>query len=335
MINMTKLALPNLISVKSYFFGNTRLGFIKALFKVLAESLSSWIDHRGASKGAALAFYALFSLAPILILAIAVAGYFFGVATAQYQVIYQMQNLIGNNGAQAIQALLAAAQDPYSGRIATVVAIVILFIGATSVFAELKGSLDELWGVQKSALSPVSVLLRTRLLSFGLVLVLAFLLLISLMVSTLLNALEQYVGGVWISSALLFATLSALISFGVITCLFAVIYKMLPDAPLSWGDVAIGSMFTANLFTFGKYLIGLYIGNSSVASSFGAAGSVIALLLWVYYSAQIFFLGAEFTRQYALRFGSLKQLKQQQVALDKIVAEPLHAIESGPHQTKS
>lgn len=325
MINMKKLALLNFISVKSYFFGNTRLGLIKALIKVVIESLNSWIDHRGASKGAALAFYALFSLAPILILAIAVAGYFFGVATAQYQIINQIQGLIGHNGALAVQALLDAAQDPSAGRVATAVALGLLLIGATSVFAELKGSLDELWGVQKSALSPMSVLLRTRLLSFGLVLVLAFLLLISLVVSTLLNILEQYVGGVWSSSALLFTTLSSLIAFGVITCLFAVIYKMLPDAPLSWCDVAIGSMFTACLFTLGKYLIGLYIGNSTVASSFGAAGSVIALLLWVYYSAQIFFLGAEFTRQYALRFGSLKQFKQQQVALDKIIAEPLKA----------
>jgi len=326
---MTKLALPNWISAKSYFLDKSQMKLIRALINLLTESLSSWINHRGASKGAALAFYALFSLAPILILAIAIAGYFFGNASAQYQIIYQTQNLIGNNGAQAIQALLAAAQDPYSSRVATVVAIVLLFIGATSVFAELKGSLDELWGVQKSELSAVSVLLRTRLMSFGLVLVLAFLLLISLVVSTLLKALEQYVGGIWVSSALLFASLSILISFSVITCLFAVIYKMLPDAPLSWSDVAIGSTFTASLFTLGKYLIGLYIGNSTAASSFGAAGSVIALLLWVYYSAQIFFLGAEFTRQYALGFGSLQQFKQQQVALDKVVAEPLHAIESG------
>lgn len=302
------------------------MGFLKALIKVFTDSFSSWIDHRAASKGAALAFYALFSLAPILILTIAVAGFFFGPAAAQGQIIHQIQSLVGRNGAMAIQAILAAARDPAGGQLATIVAIGLLFIGTTSVFAELKGSLDELWGVQKSELSPMSILLRTRLLSFGLVLVLTFLLLISLVVSALLNVFEQYISTVWSNSVHLFATLTSLISFGVITSLFAVIYKMLPDAPLSWHDVAIGSIFTACLFTLGKYLIGLYIGNSAVASSFGAAGSVIAILLWVYYSAQIFFLGAEFTRQYALRFGSLKQYKKQQSELDKMVARPLNSI---------
>lgn len=302
------------------------MGFLKTLVKVFIDSFNSWLAHRGASKGAALAFYALFSLAPILVLTIAVAGLFFGATAAEGQIIYQIQNLVGLNGAVAIQAILVAARDPVGGQIATIVAIGLLLIGATSVFTELKGSLDELWGVRKSELSPISILLRTRLLSFGLVLVLAFLLLISLVVSALLNFFEQYVGNVMSSSAQLFTTLTSLVSFGVITCLFAVIYKMLPDEPLSWRDVAIGSMFTACLFTLGKYLIGLYIGNSAVASSFGAAGSVIAILLWVYYSAQIFFLGAEFTRQYALRFGSLKQYKQQQFELDKVVANPLKNI---------
>jgi membrane protein len=302
------------------------MGFLKTLVKVFIDSFNSWLAHRGASKGAALAFYALFSLAPILVLTIAVAGLFFGATAAEGQIIYQIQNLVGLNGAVAIQAILVAARDPVGGKIATIVAIGLLLIGATSVFTELKGSLDELWGVRKSELSPISILLRTRLLSFGLVLVLTLLLLISLVVSALLNLFEQYVGNVMSSSAQLFTTLTSLVSFGVITCLFAVIYKMLPDEPLSWHDVAIGSMFTACLFTLGKYLIGLYIGNSAVASSFGAAGSVIAILLWVYYSAQIFFLGAEFTRQYALRFGSLKQFKQQQFELDKVVANPLKNI---------
>lgn len=317
----TFLSAVRLSSIR-YYLKNS-IFFIKCLARVIISSFNSWIDHRGASKGAALAFYTLFSLAPILILAIAVAGYFFGTAAAQGQIIHQIQSLVGLNGAQAIQALLAAARDPVSGLLATVVAMVLLIVGATSVFTELKGSLDEMWGVQKSSLSPVSVLLRTRLLSFGLVLVLAFLLLISLVISTLLTLLQQYAGGIWSSSAALFAILSWLVSFSVVACLFAVIYKMLPDAPLSWRDVAIGSVFTAGLFELGKKIIGFYLGNSAVASSFGAAGSVIALLLWVYYSAQIFFLGAEFTRQYAICFGSLKKQKEQQIALDKILAKPL------------
>lgn len=283
--------------------------FLKNLVSLIIKSFNAWVDHRGGSKGAALAFYTLFSLTPILILVIAVAGYFFGDDAAQGQIILQIQDLVGRNGAQAIQALLAAARDPSGVLLATIIATVLLIIGATSVFTELKGSLDEMWGAQKPISSPISILLKTRLLSFGLVLTLTFLLLISLVVSTLLTLLQIYVGGIWSSSALLFASLSWLISFSVITCLFAVIYKMLPDAPLSWYDVLIGSIFTAGLFSFGKYLIGLYLGNSAVASGFGAAGSIVALLLWVYYSAQIFFLGAEFTRLYALNFGSLRDKK--------------------------
>ncbi len=280
--------------------------WVRRLKIVLIESLRSWIDHRGTSKGAALAFYTLFSMTPILVLAIAVAGYFFGAKAAQGEIVAQVQGLAGPNGAQAIQALLAAARDPASGRVATLVASILLLLGATSVFAELKGSLDELWGLSKPGGSAFSVLLRTRLLSFGLVLVLAFLLLVSLIVSAALAMLERYAGGALGSSVAVLATISSLISFGVIACMFAVIYKTLPDAPLSWRDVWIGAVFTAGLFSLGKYAIGFYLGNSGVASSFGAAGSVIALLLWVYYSAQIFFLGAEFTRQSALEFGSLR-----------------------------
>ena len=299
----------------------------KSIVKVFVESLVSWIDHRASSKGAALAFYTLFSLAPILVLAVAVAGYFFGVEAAQGRMISEIRYLVGQNGTNAVQAILATARDPVAGVWATALASLLLLIGATSVFTELKGSLDELWGVEKSKLSPVGVLLRTRLISFSLVMALAFLLLISLVISAALSMFENYAGVVLSSSGSIFSVLSTLISFGVITSLFAVIYKMLPDAPLSWHDVSMGAIFTAGLFILGKYLIGLYLGNSDVASGFGAAGSIIALLLWVYYSAQIFFLGAEFTRQYALSFGSLQHKKEQQLALDKVQAKPLAAIE--------
>ncbi|MGZ8271104.1 MAG: YihY/virulence factor BrkB family protein, partial [Methylophilus sp.] len=191
------------------------MNFFKPVIKVFADSVMSWIDHRAASKGAALAFYALFSFAPILILTIAVAGFFFGSAAIEGQFFYPLQSLVGSNGALAIQAIVASASDPIEGWLATLVAVVLLFIGATSVFTELKGSLDELWGVQKSKLSPMSILLRTRLLSFGLVAVLAFLLLISLAVNSLLTLLEQYAGGIWSSSAFLFTILSSFISFTV------------------------------------------------------------------------------------------------------------------------
>jgi membrane protein len=273
---------------------------------VLVNSLVAWIDHRAGSKGAALAFYTLFSMAPILILTIAGAGYFFGAEAAQGEIIAQIEGLVGRNGAQAIQALLAGARDPASGLAATIIASVLLLVGATSVFAELKGSLDEIWGLEPPKGLAIVAFLRNRLHAFGLVLVLAFLLLVSLVLSAGLAVLERFAGGVWLSSHDLLAGLSSALSFAVISCLFAVIYKALPDAPLSWRDVWVGAAFTAGLFGLGKYAIGLYLGNSAVASSFGAAGSLIALLLWVYYSAQIFFLGAEFTRQYALEYGSLR-----------------------------
>ena len=274
---------------------------------VLIRCLSAWIDHRASSKGAALAFYTLFSMAPILILAIAGAGYFFGAEAAQGEIIAQVEGLVGRNGAQAIQAVLAGARDPTAGLAATIIASVLLLVGATSVFVELKGSLDELWGIEPPRGLAVVVFLRTRLHAFGLALVLAFLLLVSLTISAALAVLERYAGGIWSSSYYdIFAIVSSVVAFGVIACLFAVIYKVLPDAQLSWRDVWIGAAFTAGLFSLGKYAIGLYLGHSGFASSFGAAGSLIALLLWVYYSAQIFFLGAEFTKQYALTFGSLQ-----------------------------
>jgi membrane protein len=282
--------------------------------KIMLESFKAWIDHRAASKGAALAFYTLFSMTPILMLAIAVAGYFFGEQAAQGEIIGQIQGLVGPNGAQAIQALLAAARNPVSGLMATISAVVLLVVGASSVFAELKSSLDEIWGIVRPGHSAFFTLLRARFLSFSLVLVLAFLLLISLVFSAAIAMLERYVGNMWSGSLLILSAVSMIFSFGIIAILFAVIYKMLPDAPLSWRDVWIGAVFTALLFSLGKYGIGLYLGNSGVASSFGAAGAMIALLLWVYYSAQIFFLGAEFTRQYALMYGSLQDQRMRGLA---------------------
>ncbi|HKQ25649.1 MAG TPA: YihY/virulence factor BrkB family protein [Burkholderiales bacterium] len=288
----------------------TRL-YLKSLYRVLNDSVRAWINHRGASKGAALAFYTLFSMTPILVLAIAVAGYFFGAEAAQGEIIAQLQGLIGPNGAQAIQAVLAAARDPASGLVAAFVSSVLLLVGATSVFTELKNSLDDLWGIEQPVQSGIKELVRNRILSFGLILVLAFLMLISLIVSAALAVLARYAGDIWSSSAAALVTLSSFISFSVIAALFAVIYKTLPNVVLAWRDVWTGALVTAALFSLGKYAIGLYLGNSAVASGFGAAGSVIALLLWVYYSAQIFFLGAEFTRQYALRFGSLQHQRRR------------------------
>jgi membrane protein len=218
----------------------------------------------------------------------------------------QLSGLVGPQGAQAIQLVLAGASNHEQGRLAALVASALLLFGATSVFAELKASLDDIWQIPPPKQAGIWDTVRTRLLSFGLVLVLAFLLMVSLVVSAAMAILEHFWSGYWKNAAVLFGWFSGLIGFLVIAVLFAVIFKMLPRIRLSWRDVSIGALGTAALFALGKYAIGVYIGNSGVTSSFGAAGSMIALLLWVYYSAQIFFLGAEFARQYALQMGSLR-----------------------------
>ncbi|MBQ5941710.1 YihY/virulence factor BrkB family protein [Massilia sp. AB1] len=282
------------------------LPYSRQIAHVLRCAVSEWLDHRASSKGAALAFYTLFSLAPILVLVIAVAGFFYGAEAAQGQLLSELRGLVGKQGAETIQAILAGAQNKETGRFATIVASILLFVGATTVFAELKDSLDEIWDVPKPTQSGVWNVVRTRLLSFGLILVLGFLLMVSLVVSAGLAVVERYIGGMWKEAALVLGWVASGISFLVIATLFGVIYKLLPKIKLSWHDVTIGALGTAAMFTLGKFGIGLYIGNSGAADSFGAAGSLIALLLWVYYSAQIFFLGAEFARQYALKMGSLR-----------------------------
>lgn len=283
------------------------LSLSQRIRKVAVCSLREWFAHRSASKGAALAFYTLFSMAPVLVLVIAIAGAVFGEEAAQGAIVEQLNGLVGSTGAEAIQIMLASARNPESGVMATLIATLLLLVGATTVFAELKDSLDEIWHVKKSQASGIAVVLRTRLLAFGIVVVLAFLLLATLVVSAMLVVLERFLGGLWVEASAILYPVSTMVTFGVISSMFAVIFKMLPQVRLSWKDVWIGAAGTAVLFMLGKYLIGAYLGSSGVSSSYGAAGSVVALLLWIYYSAQIFFLGAGFTRQYALWFGSLRR----------------------------
>lgn len=292
------------------------LTWLNRMRMVLVISVNEWFSQRDASKGAALAYYSLFSMAPILLLVIAIAGAVFGHDAAQGQLFGQLNQLVGPTGAQAIQMILANTQSTGSGVAATLFASVLLLVGATTVFTELKDSLDEIWHIPKDKNSiGFFGILRARLLSFGMVLVLAFLLLISLVVSSLLVIVEKFWAGYWGPAAWILSPVATAFSFGVVAFLFAVIYKMLPQIRLSWGDVWVGAVGTAVLFNLGKYAIGTYLVHSGLASSYGAAGSIVALLLWVYYSAQIFFLGAEFTRQYALWFGSLREADQAPLAL--------------------
>lgn len=276
---------------------------------VLFGAVQAWFAHRAASKGAALSFYMLFSLAPVLVLVISIAGLFFGAEAARGEIFAQLEGLLGAQGARAIEQVLAATYRAGGSAMATIVATGILIVGATTAFSELKTSLDEIWGAGEPRGSGWAVLLRTRLLSFSLVLVLGLMLLVSLVVNAALAMVQRFWGDMWGSSwiAPIASAISDVFSFAVVTVLFAVIFKMMPRVKVAWRDVAMGAIITAVLFSVGKRLIGIYLGHSAVASSYGAAGSVVAMMLWVYYSAQIFFFGAELTHQYALQFGSLRE----------------------------
>lgn len=272
---------------------------------LLMDSANQWSSHRASSKGAALALYMVFSLAPMLILVIAVAGAFFGEDAVRSELFSSLRDLTGERGAEVIQTVLASAHESGGGWIAALISIFVLIFSATTAFAELKASLDDLWEVPPNQKGGIQGMVRSRMLSFGLVLVLALFLLISLTVNAGLGAARKFYGDLWMAST--FATvadwLSSLFSFSVVVALFAVIFKLLPSARISWKDVIPGAIVTAALFLVGKWGIGVYLSRGAAVSAYGAAGSLIALLLWIYYSAQIFFFGAVFTRQFALRFG--------------------------------
>ena len=277
---------------------------LRSYTNLLRETLTAWSAHRASSMGAALAFYATFSIAPILVIAIAIAGTVFGPEAARGEVIAQFSGLTGKDGAETIQGLLAGAYRSNLGFWASVIAGFTLLVAATSVFAELKDSLDIIWGRKTPQRSGVMAIVRGRLLSFGLILTMGFLLLVSLIASAALAGLQKYWSGSLGGMGWLLMAINSVFSYLVVTMLFASIYKWLPDPHIAWRDVVVGAAFTAALFTLGKFLIGLYLGNSDIATGFGAAGSLILILLWVYYSSQIFFIGAEFTRAYAEHRGS-------------------------------
>ena len=274
------------------------------LWKVLKAAFAGWWNDNVPRMGAALAYYTLFSLAPILIVAIAIAGLAFGPEAVRGEIVGQIEGLVGREGALAVQAMLEGAAKPSSSVPATILGIITFFVGATGAFLELQADLDAIWRVKpKSRGNFLRDLVMQRLISFGLVLGFAFLLLTSLVVSAALAALHTYMGNAFPGVAVLWEALNVIVSLIVITLLFAMIYKVLPDVKLVWSDVWVGALVTAGLFTIGKFLIGLYLGTSAMASSYGAAGSVIVVLVWVYYTSQIILLGAEFTRAYVEQLG--------------------------------
>ena len=278
----------------------------RELWSLTRESVSRFSQDFAPSMGAALAYYTIFSIAPLLIIAIAVAGFVFGEKAARGEVFAQLRGLIGDQGAAAIEATVKSASQTGSGTFAAIVGIVILLLGATSVFAELQSDLDRIWDSPKPAKPGIWGMLRGRVLSFGMVLGIGFLLLVSLVLSAALAALGHLWRGALPGGDMFVQVINFVVGFLIITGLFALIYKVLPRCDIRWADVWIGATVTSLLFSIGKSLIGLYLGRSSVASSFGAAGSLVIVLLWVYYSAQIFLLGAEFTRTYSYRHGTRK-----------------------------
>lgn len=286
---------------------------LKAIGKLFKDAFDAWSEDRAARMGAALAYYTIFSLAPLLIIVIAVAGLAFGQAAAQGQIVQEMQEFVGVAGAQSIQAMLEKARQPAAGIIATIIGFITLLIGATGVVSELKDALNTIWKVKPEPGSSVMSMVTSRLMSLAMVLGIGFLLLVSLIASAALSALHTYLDHVLVHPGFLYfwQAVNFVVSLGVITVLFAMIYRFLPDITVTWGDVGIGAGLTALLFVIGKVLIGLYLGKSSVGSAYGPAGSLVLILVWIYYSAQILLYGAEFTRVYAYAFGSRAHSQEQ------------------------
>ena len=275
----------------------------KQWVSLLTDSASSWSADYCPSMGAAISYYTLFSIAPLILIVIAVAGMVFGADAARGAIFEQLQGLLGDGGAKAIEGMVEAANKSDGGIIATIIGVVVLLLGATTVFNELQNALDRIWRAPARVKSSgIWNLLRTRLLSFGMVLGMAFLLMVSLVASAALSALGKW----WTPAGweAVMHVLDIVVSFGLMTVMFALILRFIPRVHVAWRDVWIGAAVTALLFTIGKFLIGLYLGKSAVASSFGAAGSLVVMMVWVYYSAQIFLFGAEFTWVYAHEFGS-------------------------------
>jgi membrane protein len=277
----------------------------KVIVGLLKETWTEWQEDKASRLAAALAYYTAFSIAPLLVIAIAIAALVYR-GDAQVEIFKQLQGLVGADAAKAINSLLvSSSRQSGEGIIATLISIGLLFFGASNIFTQLQDSLNTIWEVAPKPGRGIKGIIKDRILSFGMVLGIGFLLLVSLILSAVLAALGNYLGGMMPGLQFLWSILNFLLSFGVISLLFALMFKFLPDVKITWGDVSIGAVITALLFTIGKSLISLYLGNSGVESTYGAAGSLVVLLLWVNFSAQILFFGAEFTQVYANKYGSL------------------------------
>ena len=292
------------------------------IWDLVRESVVGFVNDNALSHGAAMAFYATTSLAPVLIIVVAIAGVAFGHDAAQVALSAQISGLMGSESATLLQTALESASSKSSGTLAAIVGVATLLVTASAVFGEMQQALNAIWKVEAKG-SSLSRLLRARAASLGLVAALGFMLLVSLVASAAISALGNVISARLPFGEFVLSAINTLISFSLIAVMFAAIYKVLPDRALEWRDVGIGAVVTAALFTLGKSLIGWYIGTSAIASSYGAAGGLLVILLWVYYSSEIFLLGAELTRAYSVRHGSrsdLDGLVQNAPAPDNLVS---------------
>ncbi|MDB6171006.1 MAG: putative rane protein [Chthoniobacteraceae bacterium] len=320
---------------------------ISRVFKLLKATASSWMEDNCLRLGAALAYYSIFSIAPLLVIAISIAGLFFGREAAYGEIQTQMSGYVGHQAAQAIEAMVQSASKPAQSKMAALIGVVTLIIGAGGVFGQLKDSLNTIWEVQQKPGGGIKAFLRERLLSFGMVLVIGFLLLVSLVLTAAIAVLNKYIGTFLPMSGLIATVFAFIIAFLVVTLLFATIFKVLPDATVEWRNVWVGAVVTALFFELGKTGLGWYLGMESTSSAYGAAGSIVLLLLWVYYNSLILFFGAEFTQVYANETGTrirpsknaepvTAEMRAQQgmapIAASKDPqAKPAEAVKDGTH----
>ena len=296
---------------------------LKSSWALAKQAASSWVDDYAPSMGAALSYYSVFSLAPLLVIVISIAGLVFGEEAARGEVFAQLSGLMGTDAAAAVEELLNAAAKPTTGITSAVIGLVVLLIGATTVFGELQDALDRIWRAPvREGSTGLWGLLRSRFLSFGMILGIAFLLMVSLVMSAAVSALGKWWAPAFGGWELLAQAINAVVGFAFTTVVFAMIYKIMPRVHVRWHDVWLGAAITAVLFTVGRMLIGLYIGKTALASGFGAAGSLAVIFVWVYYSAQIFLMGAEFTWVYARTFGSMRDRADLSPAGDGAAAAP-------------
>jgi membrane protein len=297
-------------------------------FKILLrDTYSEWYKHKAPRMSAALAFYTALSLAPVLVVAIAVAGFFFGQQAAEGQIVWQIEGLVGHDSATAIQHVIESARRPFTGSLAAALSIGLLIFTATTVVAELRDTLNTIWEVpmpELQGLKSILTFVRERFFSFALVLGVGFLLLVSLVIHAALAAAGAALTGHIRMPGWLAQAGSTLAFIVVAAILFSLIYKILPDIDLEWRDVLLGGLVTSVLFNAGKALVGMYLGKTSLASSYGAAGSIVVCLFWVYYSSLVFFLGAEFTQVYANRYGSAPTLRVRRLLLGRL--QPVQVI---------